>query len=271
MKNAIKNALLLTLTVTWLAAAAFAQANGVAGTTTLDYYDQAWQGLWDSNWSTTRALQTPLAASVGTVLGPVLLAPGQLNPGDALVSPNGRFELYMESWSGNLAVYDLNAGTVVSEWWITTSTPGAYLAMQSDGNAVLDDNGSALWSSKTGGQAIDNDVGYITIQDDGNVQVGRIGPMMSATCTESPSYQTQAYYLPNTGCGVTTSSGSVVTSGYGTNAVDLFFRPLPGSPTQQTAATTSSAYTSSMYTFRMWETLQATTTRSITGTITRTS
>lgn len=84
---------------------------------------------------------------------------GILQPGNHLVSPNGRFMLVMQT-DGNLVDYRLPGK--VPQWESDTSGNfGAYVVMQIDGDLVVYPKGkaapapgqptSALWSSGTGG------------------------------------------------------------------------------------------------------------------------
>jgi len=87
-----------------------------------------------------------------------------LNPGQSVVSPNGQYNLVMQS-DGNLVLY------VVGErpLWDTSTWghPGAYAVMRTDGNLVVYGSGRALWASGTSG----NPGAGVNVQSDANVVV----------------------------------------------------------------------------------------------------
>ena len=93
------------------------------------------------------------------------LYPGeQLNPGEQLTSPNGRYVLVMQA-DGNLVEYD--AGTPV---WAsnTNGHPGSDFEAQSDGNFVVYGPGHLpLWASNTSGRP----GSVLKIQDDRNIVI----------------------------------------------------------------------------------------------------
>jgi hypothetical protein len=88
-----------------------------------------------------------------------------LEAGHSAVSCDGRFSLVMQSTDGNLVLYFAGAALWNAN---TAGNPGAYAAMQSDGNFVVYDSSSvALWQAGTAG----NPGADLAVQDDGNVVV----------------------------------------------------------------------------------------------------
>ena len=89
------------------------------------------------------------------------LYPGQqLNPGDQLTSPNGRYSLVMQA-DGNLVEYD--AGRAV--WASGTHDPGSVLQAQTDGNLVIYGPGHvARWATGTNRPG-----SVLVVQDDRNI------------------------------------------------------------------------------------------------------
>lgn len=87
-----------------------------------------------------------------------------LSPGQYLDSPNGQYELVMQS-DGNLVLYVVGQRPL----WDTSTWghPGAYAVMQSDGNLVVYGTGGALWASGTSG----NPGAGLDVQSDANVVV----------------------------------------------------------------------------------------------------
>ena len=106
---------------------------------------------------------------------------GEMPPGDllqsgtSLLSPNGRFGLAMHT-GGNLTTYVV-AGTIPTWESGTGGSPGAYAAMQSDGNFVVypadmsapaeGQPTSALWFSGTSGSA----GASLWLLNDGNLEI----------------------------------------------------------------------------------------------------
>jgi outer membrane protein assembly factor BamB len=88
-----------------------------------------------------------------------------------LVSPNGRFELILQS-DGNLVLYRLTDGKAL--WDSKTYGRSVMIAiMQGDGNLVLYDcNFAAVFASNTSG----NPGSFLLMQDDGNVVIYRPNP-----------------------------------------------------------------------------------------------
>jgi nucleoid-associated protein YgaU len=88
---------------------------------------------------------------------------GELIRGQALKSPNGRFELKMQQ-DGNVVLYDETRPI----WATNTQHDGAErLAMQDDGNFVVYAKKKPVWSSETPG----NQGASLKLQDDGNLVV----------------------------------------------------------------------------------------------------
>ncbi|AGA28044.1 S8 family serine peptidase [Singulisphaera acidiphila] len=93
------------------------------------------------------------------------LLPGkQLNPNQLISSPNGRFQLLMQT-DGNLVVY----GPSGAVWSTNTGGhPGAVVLMQTDGNLVVYNNsGTPIWSTGTHGRA----GAYLVLQNDGKLKL----------------------------------------------------------------------------------------------------
>lgn len=93
----------------------------------------------------------PRGVGAATTVNPSELPPlGVLTSGAALSSPNGKFQLVMQT-GGNL-VESTTGGTVL--WQSATSSPGSTVDMQGDGNLVVYSTSTQpLWSSKTAGNA----------------------------------------------------------------------------------------------------------------------
>ena len=105
----------------------------------------------------TGTITTPTTTTPNPDQGSSLTSGESLQPGQYLQSPNGSYELIMQA-DGNLVLYQ---GTVTcptascngDALW-NSGTGGdndAYVTMQSDGNLVVYDNGTAVWSSQTAG------------------------------------------------------------------------------------------------------------------------
>jgi hypothetical protein len=85
-----------------------------------------------------------------------------LHEGEALHSSDGRYDLLMQT-DGNLVLYD--HGTAI---WSTNTlgNPGSSLVMQGDGNLVVyRPNGTAIWNTNTWGTAADR----LVLYDDGDL------------------------------------------------------------------------------------------------------
>jgi hypothetical protein len=97
--------------------------------------------------------------------GSTLASGGTLTVGQCLTSPDGQYQLIMQS-DGNLVEYYMPAGQAV--WSSNTTNPGDYLVMQSDGNLVIytEDN-SAVWTSSSQGTPDPS----LSLQDDANIVI----------------------------------------------------------------------------------------------------
>jgi hypothetical protein len=104
-------------------------------------------------------------SNVCTVPCGILAAPSNLEPGQTLVSCDGRFTLIEQATDGNLVVYFNGAAL----WNASTSGyPGAFTAMQTDGNfGVYSSASVARWNANTAG----NPCAYLAMQTDGNLVV----------------------------------------------------------------------------------------------------
>jgi hypothetical protein len=109
---------------------------------------------------------TPQACSANACTTPCgdMIAPNSLQPGQTLVSCDGRFTLVEQSTDGNLVVYE---GSTALWSASTAGSPGAYAVMQSDGNFVVYLGSTPLWSSGTAG----NPGAWLAMQTDGNLVV----------------------------------------------------------------------------------------------------
>jgi surface antigen len=94
-----------------------------------------------------------------------LWANDTLTAGQYLHSPNGQYELIMQS-DGNLVVYA--SGTAI---WSsgTAGHPGAMAIMQDDGNLVVYLGSTPLWQAGTGGHP--SAAFYLAMQSDGNLVI----------------------------------------------------------------------------------------------------
>jgi hypothetical protein len=101
----------------------------------------------------------------------------QLNPGERLISPNGKFVLTMQG-DGNLVEYAPGNRPV---WASGTSSGGSIARMQGDGNLVVIAVGNlAVWATGTSG----NPNADLELQSDGNIVVyaqGHIARWASGT------------------------------------------------------------------------------------------
>lgn len=103
-------------------------------------------------------------ASAGVANPHVLASTEQLNPGESVTSPDGRFSLTMQG-DGNLVEYSPGQSAV---WASGTSGSGSILRMQDDGNLVIYAAGNrAVWASNTSGHGGAD----LEVQDDGNIVV----------------------------------------------------------------------------------------------------
>jgi hypothetical protein len=104
----------------------------------------------------------------------ILRSGEQLNYDDKLVSPNGRYTLWMQS-DGNLVLYhdQIDAATAywsTSTWNLPAAEKPTCAVLQSDVNFVLyDANKSARWASGTWGPGYVDP--YLVLQDDGNLVI----------------------------------------------------------------------------------------------------
>ena len=88
-----------------------------------------------------------------------------LQSGQSVLSCDGRFDLEMQPSDGNLVLYFAGAALWDAE---TAGNPGAYAAMQADGNFVVySASAVALWNAGTAG----NSGADLAVQSDGNLVV----------------------------------------------------------------------------------------------------
>lgn len=100
-------------------------------------------------------------AAHAAVIGTQLNSGAALGSGNAIQSPGGAYQFDMQT-DGNLVEY----GPSGALWATYTSSPGAYLVNQGDGNLVVyNTTGTAIWASGTNGQGAAN----LVVQTDGNV------------------------------------------------------------------------------------------------------
>ena len=96
------------------------------------------------------------------------MRPGEvLNPGQSIVSANGRFRFIYQD-DGNLVLYRAGAALWAS---LTDGRGVGVCIMQADGNLVLytRGGGEAVWASSTDGSP----GSYLIAQNDGNVVIYR--------------------------------------------------------------------------------------------------
>lgn len=105
-----------------------------------------------------------LSGSATAAAGGSRLSAGErLNPGEQLVSPDGRYVLQMQT-DGNLAQYAPGHRAV---WSSKTSAPNSILIMQRDGNLVIIAPGNhPVWATNTKYLG-----SYLDVQNDGNFVV----------------------------------------------------------------------------------------------------
>jgi hypothetical protein len=103
------------------------------------------------------------SAGTSAILGATQLNAGEeLSTGQYLTSPNGQYQLVMQS-DGNLVEYG-PSGPV----WSTGTSGSNFVAMQTDGNLVVyRTTGGAIWSSNT----VDGSPAILALQDDSNLVV----------------------------------------------------------------------------------------------------
>lgn len=121
----------------------------------------AFQDTWFLNRS---AADSPYTKPLN--LGSTVGAGSEFSEGQYLASPNGKYNLVMQS-DGNLVLYQ--AGTAL--WASNTGGPGRRVVMQDDGNLVIYSGSTAVWSTSTGGFGASE----LILQDDANVVIYREG------------------------------------------------------------------------------------------------
>ena len=93
------------------------------------------------------------------------LQPGQgLGPGESIASCNGQYRLVVQSTDGNVVEYEGGTALWASK---TTGQAGDRIVMQTDGNLVIYQGWAALWASHTNGHP----GATFALQDDGNIVV----------------------------------------------------------------------------------------------------
>lgn len=99
----------------------------------------------------------------GTAALPSILTPGgELGPGEALTSPDGRHTLQVLD-DGDVVLLGPDAST---RWSAGTHEPGSSLVLREDGNLVVaDPDGRRSWRSRTAGHP----GATLVVQDDGDV------------------------------------------------------------------------------------------------------
>ncbi|QHT56169.1 hypothetical protein GXP71_08805 [Cellulomonas sp. H30R-01] len=99
----------------------------------------------------------------GTAVLPSILPPGgELHPGDALTSPDGRHTLQVLD-DGDVVLLGPDAST---RWSAGTHEPGSSLVLREDGNLVVTDtDGRRAWRTRTAGHP----GATLVVQDDGDV------------------------------------------------------------------------------------------------------
>jgi RHS repeat-associated protein len=133
----------------------------------------------------------------GCSIGTYLIAGQRLNGNQCVVSPRGQYFLYMGT-DGNMFIYDMAQGS--GTWGANTyGHPGAYALLQTDGNFVVyDPNGTALWSSGTGGTYSER----LDMEDDGRIIIYK-SAWNSGTATGQFNWNP----LTHPGCDVGTGTG----------------------------------------------------------------
>jgi hypothetical protein len=128
-----------------------------------------------------------------------LTAGQQLRTGQYLLSNNAQFALVLQS-DGNLVLYE--NGTAL--WASRTSGSGAnHLAMQDDGNLVLYAGGTPKWHSGTDGTS------SFVVQDDGNLVVYRASNGLPTWDSKTGGHKTYTGYGS-----YRLTGGSVLNAGY---------------------------------------------------------
>jgi hypothetical protein len=99
------------------------------------------------------------------------LAPGHaFEVGVPVYSCNRRYSLVLQS-DGNFVHYDLERGVALWSSRGGGAPPATSAVFQNDGNLVLRSGSTAVFASNTGGLDVDR----LTVQDDGNVVLYRVG------------------------------------------------------------------------------------------------
>jgi YD repeat-containing protein len=148
-------------------------------------YAFRWSG-GTSSWPPPSGPYPPATCSIGHVLN----APQILPSNKCITSPKGQYMLWIAP-DGNLMIYDL-ARNVTTWMPVGGGHPGAYGAMQVDGNFVLytADGQQALWSSGTNGTFSER----LEMSDDGRVIIYR--SLWNSGTDQGSSTQT----LPHPAC-----------------------------------------------------------------------
>jgi hypothetical protein len=108
---------------------------------------------------------SPATASASTFCTPFALIPGQtLTSGQCMVSPNGAYDLYMQS-DGNLVEYRVSDARAI--WFSGTANRPAHVVMQTDGNLVVYGSAGYTWASWTQ----NNPSSMLYLQNDGNLVI----------------------------------------------------------------------------------------------------
>ena len=117
----------------------------------------------------------PAAASASSTLATY----GTLSSGQSIVSPDGHYELVMQS-DGNLVEYIVGGRALWSSR--TNGNPGSHAVMQAGGNLVVyAPAGAAVWSANSRGTGCPQ----LAIQNDGNVVVYSPRAIWSAATVQS--------------------------------------------------------------------------------------
>lgn len=107
---------------------------------------------------TLRSASVAISGVIGSTVGPN----DAMIPGTSLVSGNGQYSLQMQT-DGNLVVYRGSSALWSSR---TGGQAIRHFVVQSDGNLVLyRTDGTVAWASGTSGRTL----GFLTMQDDGNL------------------------------------------------------------------------------------------------------
>ena len=146
----------------------------------------SWSVLWASNTSGNPGATLAVQDDGSLVISPVgggnpiwatsAIPPGNLTllEGDSITSPNGQYELTLQT-DGNLVLDQLRSDGSTQTLWSsgTAGTPAIEAVMQTDGNLVIfgadNPNGSydVLWAANTSG----NPGATLAVQDDGSLAI----------------------------------------------------------------------------------------------------